>query len=43
MIEYISGILAEKQSKFCVIDINGLGYKINISTNTFNHNSLTFN
>ena len=36
MIEYISGILADKQSNFCVVDVNGLGYKINISTNTFN-------
>ena len=36
MIEYISGILIDKKSDFCIIDVNGLGYKINISTNTFN-------
>ena len=36
MIEYISGTLIDKKSDFCIIDVNGLGYKINISTNTFN-------
>ena len=36
MIEYISGILIDKKSDFCIVDVNGLGYKINISTNTFN-------
>ena len=35
MIEYISGILIDKKSDFCIVDVNGLGYKINISTNTF--------
>ena len=35
MIEYISGNLIDKKSDFCVVDVNGLGYKINISTNTF--------
>ena len=36
MIEYISGILIDKKSDFCIVDVNGLGYKINISRNTFN-------
>ena len=35
MIEYISGILIEKKSDYCVIDVNGMGYKVNISINTF--------
>ena len=33
MIEYISGILIDKKSDFCIVDVNGLGYKINISRN----------
>ena len=35
MIEYISGYLVEKKTDFCIIDVNGMGYKINISINTF--------
>ena len=35
MIEYISGNLVDKNNNFCIIDANGIGYKINISINTY--------
>ena len=37
MIEFISGILVEKQPTFFIINVNGLGYRINISINSFNN------
>ena len=35
MIEYISGLLARKSSGFVVVDVNGIGYKIQITLNTY--------
>ena len=35
MIEYISGLLARKSSDFVVVDVNGIGYKIQITLNTY--------
>jgi Holliday junction DNA helicase RuvA len=35
MIEYISGILLKKESNYIIIDVNGMGYKISISLNTY--------
>ncbi|MEO1051260.1 MAG: Holliday junction branch migration protein RuvA [Bacteroidota bacterium] len=35
MIAYIKGKLAIKEPTFVVIDVNGLGYQVNISLNTF--------
>ena len=35
MIEYISGILIKKESNFVIIDVNGIGYKILISINSY--------
>ena len=35
MIEYISGLLARKSSDFIVVDVNGIGYKIQITLNTY--------
>ena len=35
MIEYISGILIKKESNFLIIDVNGMGYKIFISLNSY--------
>ena len=37
MIEYIYGPLVEKKTNYCIIDINGMGYNIVISLNTFNN------
>tara|TARA_B100001778_G_C18539643_1_gene607638 strand:- start:647 stop:1228 length:582 start_codon:yes stop_codon:yes gene_type:complete len=37
MIEYINGPLVEKKTNYCVIDVNGMGYNIIISLNTFNN------
>ncbi len=37
MIEYIYGPLVEKKTNYCIIDINGMGYNIIISLNTFNN------
>ena len=36
MIEFLSGSVIDKKSNFCIIDVNGIGYKINISINTYN-------
>jgi len=35
MIEYISGKLIKKQTNSIIVDVNGLGYKIHISLNTY--------
>ena len=35
MIEYISGILLKKESNYIIIDVNGMGYKVSISLNTY--------
>jgi Holliday junction DNA helicase RuvA len=35
MIEYISGIIIKKNTNNVIVDINGLGYKVNISLNTY--------
>ena len=35
MIEFISGILIEKKPNFIVVDVNGVGYKIFISLNSY--------
>tara|TARA_B100000029_G_scaffold51859_1_gene47166 strand:- start:359 stop:940 length:582 start_codon:yes stop_codon:yes gene_type:complete len=35
VIEYISGILIKKESNFLIIDVNGMGYKIFISLNSY--------
>lgn len=37
MIEYIYGPIVEKKTNYCIIDINGMGYNIIISLNTFNN------
>tara|TARA_B100002052_G_scaffold263490_1_gene258668 strand:- start:45 stop:626 length:582 start_codon:yes stop_codon:yes gene_type:complete len=37
MIEYIYGSVVEKKTNYCIIDINGMGYNIIISLNTFNN------
>ena len=37
MIEYIYGPLVEKKTNYCIVDINGMGYNIIISLNTFNN------
>ena len=34
MFEYIKGILQYKSSEYCVIDVGGVGFKINISLST---------
>ena len=33
MIEYIYGNLIVKESNYCIIDVNGIGYRINITNN----------
>ena len=35
MIEYIYGNLILKSPNYCIIDINGMGYKVNITNNGF--------
>ena len=35
MIEYIYGNLIVKESNYCIIDVNGIGYRINITNNAF--------
>ena len=35
MYEYLSGKLADKNPTYVVLDINGIGYMVNISLNTF--------
>ena len=35
MIEYISGILLKKESNYIIVDVNGMGYKVSISLNTY--------
>lgn len=35
MIEYISGVIIKKNTNNVIVDINGLGYKVNISLNTY--------
>ncbi|MDP4267984.1 MAG: Holliday junction branch migration protein RuvA [Bacteroidota bacterium] len=35
MIAYIEGLLAEKTPTYVIIDNNGIGYKVNISLNTY--------
>jgi len=35
MIEYVSGILIKKESTFIIVDVNGIGYKIFISLNSY--------
>ena len=37
MIEYIYGPIVEKKTNYCILDINGMGYNIIISLNTFNN------
>ena len=34
MIEYISGKLISKNQSLAIIDVNGLGYRVNITNNT---------
>ena len=35
MIEYLSGILVIKKPNISIIDVNGIGYKINITNNSY--------
>ena len=35
MIEYLSGILISKTPNISVVDVNGIGYKINITNNSY--------
>ncbi|WP_103327883.1 Holliday junction branch migration protein RuvA [Bacteroidetes bacterium endosymbiont of Geopemphigus sp.] len=35
MISYLKGDLAEKNPSFVILDVNGLGYRVRISLNTF--------
>ena len=35
MIEYLSGLLIEKFPSYCIIDVNGIGYKINCTINCY--------
>lgn len=35
MIEYLSGILVSKKPDISIIDVNGIGYKINITNNSY--------
>ena len=35
MIEYIYGNLIIKESNYCIIDVNGIGYKVSITNNTY--------
>jgi len=35
MIDYLEGILKEKRPTSCLIEINGIGYKVNIPLSTF--------
>ena len=37
MIEYLSGILVSKTTTQSIIDVNGIGYKVNCSINTFDN------
>jgi len=36
MIEFISGTLIDKKPNFVIVDVNGMGYKIFISLNSYN-------
>ena len=36
MIEFISGKLIKKYPNYVIVDNNGLGYKVNITLNTYN-------
>jgi len=35
MIEYLSGILISKKPNISVVDVNGIGYKVNITNNSY--------
>ena len=35
MIEYLSGILISKTPNISVVDVNGIGYKVNITNNSY--------
>ena len=35
MIEYLSGILIIKTPKISVVDVNGIGYRVNITNNSY--------
>lgn len=35
MIEYLSGILIQKDPNVSIVDVNGIGYKINITNNSY--------
>ena len=35
MIEYISGTLIKKKTNYIIVDVNGIGYKISISLNSY--------
>ena len=35
MIEYLSGILIQKDPNLSIVDVNGIGYKINITNNSY--------
>ena len=35
MIEYITGVLLKKEPNYIVVDVNGIGYKISISLNSY--------
>ena len=35
MIEYLSGILVTKKPDIAIIDVNGIGYKVNITNNSY--------
>ena len=35
MIEYLSGILIQKNPNVSIVDVNGIGYKINITNNSY--------
>ena len=37
MFAYLKGKLAHKDPTFVIIDINGVGYDVKISLNTFSH------
>ena len=35
MIEYVTGVLLKKEPNYIVVDVNGIGYKISISLNSY--------
>ena len=35
MIEYLSGILIIKKPNISIVDVNGIGYRVNITNNSY--------